>query len=146
MIAGTYLTSAVVLAISGFLFKVGAVNAITLTVLWCVVFFFASAGASSGYLTVSEIFPLELRSQAISFFFGFSQIAGTVAPLIFGVLIGSGHNRTPLFYGYLFGAALMAVGGIVEIVLGVDAEGKSLEEVATPLSAARQPTATPAAA
>ena len=138
MIAGTYLVSAVVLAISGFLFKVGAVNAVTLTILWCVVFFFASAGASSGYLTVSEIFPLELRSQAISFFFGFSQIAGTVAPYIYGALIGDGHDRTPLFYGYLGGAALMAIGGIVEIVLGVDAEGKSLEDVATPLSAVRR--------
>jgi len=135
MIAGTYLVSAVLLAVSGYLFYLDKVSATSLTILWCVVFFFASAGASSGYLTVSEIFPLELRSQAIAFFFGFSQIAGAIAPSIFGQLIGDGNDRGPLFGGYLFGAALMAVGGIVAIVLGVDAEGKSLEDVATPLSA-----------
>jgi MFS family permease len=135
MITITYLGSAAVLAVSGYLFKIGALTALTQTLLWCVVFFLASAGASSAYLTVSEIFPLELRSQAIAFFFAIAQFfGGVVAPRLFGALIGDGTNRNPLFYGYLLGAALMAIGGIVAAFLGVAAERKSLEDVAEPLS------------
>jgi MFS family permease len=138
MIAGTYLISAVILAISGYLFWIGALNAVTQTILWCVVFFFASAAASSGYLTVSEIFPLELRGQAISFFFAISQLSGgVVAPWLFGRLVGDGTKPTPLFIGYLVGAALMAIGGLVAAFLGVDAEQKSLEDIASPLTVVR---------
>jgi MFS family permease len=139
MIAGTYLISAVILAFSGYLFWIGSLNAVTQTILWCVVFFFASAGASSGYLTVSEIFPLELRGQAISFFFAISQLCGGVlAPWIFGKLVGDGTSPTPLFIGYLVGAGLMALGGVVAALLAVDAERRSLEDVATPLTAVRR--------
>jgi MFS family permease len=135
MIAGTYIVSAVILAVSGYLFWAGALNAVTQTVLWCVVFFLASAGASSAYLTVSEIFPLELRAQAISFFFAIAQLCGgVVAPKVFGALIGEGTDRGPLFWGYVVGGVIMLVGGLVAAWLGVDAERKSLEDVARPLS------------
>jgi MFS family permease len=140
MIAGTYLVSAVILAVSGYLFWIGALNAVTQTILWCVVFFIASAGASSAYLTVSEIFPIELRAQAISFFFAISQVAGgVVAPWVFARLIGDAKNPTPLFYGYLVGAGLMAVGGLVALFFAVPAHGRSLEQIAKPLSAVRVP-------
>ena len=139
MIMFTYCVSAIILAISGWLFAAGALTAVTQTILWCVIFFLASAGASSAYLTVSEIFPLELRAQAISFFFAISQLAGGVAaPAIFGALIGSGSNRGPLTIGYMVGAAVMFIGGLVAWFFGVNAERKSLEDVATPLSAVRQ--------
>ena len=138
MIGGTYLVSAVILAISGYLFWIDALTAVTQTILWCVVFFIASAAASSGYLTVSEIFPLELRSQAIAFFFAIAQFCGgVVAPWLFGMLIGDASSRTPLFIGYLLGAGLMCLGGVTAITLGVNAEQKSLESVATPLSAVK---------
>ncbi len=138
MISSTYLLSAVILAFSGYLFWIGALNAVTQTALWCVVFFIASAAASSGYLTVSEIFPLELRGQAISFFFAISQLSGgVVAPWLFGKLVGDGTKPTPLFIGYLVGAGLMALGGLVAAFLGVDAERRSLEDIASPLSAVR---------
>jgi MFS family permease len=137
MILLTYATSAILLAISGWLFDQGALTAVTQTVFWCVIFFFASAGASSAYLTVSEIFPLELRGQAIALFFAISQLAGGVAaPTIFGALIGAGTDRGPLTVGYLFGAAVMLSGGLIAWFFGVDAEGRSLEDIATPLSAA----------
>jgi len=104
-----------------------------------VIFFFASAGASSAYLTVSEIFPLELRGQAISFFFAISQLAGGVAaPYIFGRLIGEGKDPGPLTIGYYFGAGVMIAGGIIAWFFGVDAERKSLEDIANPLSALNQ--------
>jgi MFS family permease len=135
MISITYIGSAVILAGSGYLFWIDALSATAQTALWCVVFFFASAGASSAYLTVSEIFPLELRSQAIAFFFAIAQFfGGVVAPWLFGHLIGEGEDRTPLFYGYLLGAALMAAGGLIAAIIGVPAERKSLEHVAAPLS------------
>ncbi|MGC9669508.1 MFS transporter [Planosporangium sp. 12N6] len=135
MIAGTYLVSAAILAISGYLFWIGALNAVTQTILWCVVFFIASAGASSAYLTVSEIFPIELRAQAISFFFAVAQFfGGVVAPWMFARLIGDAKDPTPLFIGYLVGAGLMAVGGLVALFYAVPAHGRSLEHVAKPLS------------
>ena len=136
MIFFTYGVSAILLAISGAMFNAGLLNAVTQTIFWCVIFFLASAGASSAYLTVSEIFPLELRGQAIAFFFAISQLAGGVAaPTIFGALIGNGTNPGPLTIGYYFGAALMFAGGLVAWFFGVDAERKSLEDIATPLSA-----------
>jgi MFS family permease len=136
MILGTYAISGVLLAISAVLFYNGTLNAVTQTAFWCVIFFFASAGASSAYLTVSEIFPLELRGQAISFFFAISQLAGGVAaPYVFGRLIGEGKDPGPLTIGYLFGAVVMILGGIIAWFFGVDAERKSLEDIANPLSA-----------
>ena len=134
MIFLTYGLAGVVLAVSAFLFRADVLTATTQTVLWCVAFFFASAAASAAYLTVSEIFPLEVRGQAISYFFAVAQLAGAIAPAIYGMLIGNGTERTPLFYGYLVGAAIMVTGGIVALVYGVDAERKGLEDVARPLS------------
>jgi MFS family permease len=141
MIAGTYLISGVLLTISAALFGGGHLNATTQTVFWCVIFFFASAGASSAYLTVSEIFPLELRGQAISFFFSIAQIFGAIATSLYGHLIGGANNpnpdRGPLTFGYYLGAAVMIVGGIVAAVLAINAERKSLEEIADPMTKAR---------
>jgi MFS family permease len=136
MIAGTYITSGVLLAISAFLFNAGVLNAITQTIAWSVIFFFASAGASAAYLTVSEIFPLEVRAKAIAVFFAIAQCFGALGPVIYGALIGDGSQPVRLFYGYLLGAVVMILGGVVAIVFGVNAERKSLEDIALPLSAA----------
>jgi MFS family permease len=138
MIAITYVASGALLAVSAFLFKAGALNAVTQTVAWCVIFFFASAGASSAYLTVSEIFPMEVRAKAIAVFFAIAQCFGALAPVIYGSLIGNGDDPTKLFYGYLMGGAIMIIGGIVALVYGVNAEGQSLEDIATPLNAGRR--------
>jgi len=140
MILLTYGLSGFLLLVSAFFFHAGVLNATTQTAFWCVIFFFASAGASSAYLTVSEIFPLELRAQAISFFFALSQGAGgVVAPFLFGHLIGGQNNphpdRTPLFWGYVIGAVVMMIGGAVGWFLGVNAERQGLEDVAPPISA-----------
>ena len=98
------------------------------------IFFFASAAASSAYLTVSEIFPLEIRAMAIAFFFSMGTAAGgVVAPWLFGYLIGSG-SRVNIFYGYLVAAILMFVAAVVEAFYGLKAERISLEELAAPLS------------
>ncbi|KQQ20528.1 MFS transporter [Rathayibacter caricis DSM 15933] len=137
MIFLTYGVSGAVLALSAVLFSMDVLTATTQTILWCVSFFFASAGASSAYLTVSEIFPLELRSQAISYFFTLGQIAGAIAPTLYGVLIGDGSDRGPLTIGYFVGAAVMIVGGVVALVFGVDAERRSLESITEPLSTVR---------
>ncbi|WP_267419869.1 MULTISPECIES: MFS transporter [unclassified Curtobacterium] len=134
MIFSTYLISGLVLAVSAFLFQADAITATVQVVFWCISFFFASAGASSAYLTVSEIFPLELRSQAISYFFALAQIFGAIAPLIYGALIGDGSSREPLFWGYLLGAGIMVIGGVVALIFGVDAARKGLEDVTQPLS------------
>jgi MFS family permease len=138
MIFSTYVISGLVLIASAILFHQGVLTATTQTVFWCVAFFFASAGASSAYLTVSEIFPLEIRSQVISYFFAIGQIAGAVAPSLFGALIGDGTSRGPLTIGYFLGAGIMIAGGIVAAVLGVDAERKSLETITTPLSVVKK--------
>ncbi|TKV60758.1 MFS transporter [Nakamurella flava] len=135
MIAGTYILSGALLAVSAFLFEAGLLNAVTQTIAWCAIFFFASAGASSAYLTVSEIFPLEVRAMAIAVFFAIAQGFGALGPVIYGFLIGDGSNPTALMWGYLMAAAIMIVGGLVEVFLGIDAEGKSLEDIALPLSA-----------
>ncbi len=129
MIFATYSIAAVVLALSAVLFSADVLNATTQTILWSVSFFFASAGASSAYLTVSETFPLQLRGQVISYFFAIGQIAGAIAPAVFGLLIGDGSDRGPLTGGYFFGAALMFVGGLIALIFGVRAEGKSLEDI-----------------
>jgi MFS family permease len=135
MIAGTYLISGTVLAFSAWLFAAGVLHAAGQTFIWIVVFFFASAGASAGYLTVSEIFPIEIRAEALAVFFAISQIFGAIGPAFYGFLIGNGTNRAALAIGYLVGGGVMIIGGLVEIAFGVNAEGKSLEAVAAPLTA-----------
>ncbi len=135
MIAGTYVVSGVLLAITAVLFNAGVLNAVTQTIAWVVIFYFASAGASAAYLTVSEIFPLEVRSKAIAVFFAIAQCFGAIAPAIYGALIGDGTRPELLFVGYLMGAVIMVAGGVVAFFLAVDAEGRSLEDIAAPLSA-----------
>ena len=135
MIAGTYILSGVLLAVTAILFNNGTLTATTQTIAWCVIFFFASAGASAAYLTVSEIFPMETRAMAISFFYAVgTAIGGITGPLLFGKLIAAG-GETNVMYGYLLGAALMIAAGIVEIFLGVEAAQKQLEDIAKPLTA-----------
>lgn len=134
MIGGCYAFAAVVLTVSAFLFNAEVLSAGAHTAFWCLAFFFASAGASAGYLTVSEIFPLEVRGQAISYFFALAQVFGAIGPVFYGWLIGEGTDRTGLFWGYLIASAIMLVGALVAAVFGVDAENKSLEEIAPPLS------------
>jgi hypothetical protein len=89
------------------------------------------------YLTVSEIFPLEVRAQAIAIFFAIAQCFGALGPVLYGHLIGNGSDPFKLFIGYLIGAGVMVVGGLVEIALGIAAEGRALEDVARPLSVVR---------
>ena len=103
------------------------------------VFFFASAGASAGYLTASEVFPLEVRAQSIAVFFAIAQIFGAFGTHWYGHLIGNGSDRNSLFVGYMVGAVAMILGGVAAIFFGVNAEGKSLEDVATPLSVIGKP-------
>lgn len=135
MIMFTYCASAILLAFSAVLFDQGLLTALTQTIFWCVIFFLASAGASSAYLTVSEIFPLELRGQAISFFFAISQLVGGVgAPYLFAHLVGNGKHPGALTAGYLVGAGVMFVGGVIAWFYGVNAERQSLEDIAQPLS------------
>ena len=138
MISSTYIVSGVLLGVSAFMFRAGYLNATTQAIWWSVVFFFASAGASAAYLTVSETFPLEVRAKAIAVFFAIAQCFGSLGTHLYGHLVGNGQDHNRLFLGYLLGAVIMVIGGIVEIFLGVAAEGKSLEDVATPLSAVRR--------
>ena len=135
MIAGTYILSGVLLAVAGTM--LGGLTAVTLTLFGAVIFFFASAGASAAYLTASEIFPMETRALCIAFFYAIGTAAGGITgPLLFGRLIDSASKDgdiTGIAIGYFIGAALMVIGGIVEIFLGVKAEGQSLEDIAQPL-------------
>ena len=134
MIAFTYLMSGFLLALSGFLFAEGALSAREQTFAWSVIFFFASAAASSAYLTVSETFPLEIRALAIAVFYAVGTgIGGVIGPLLFGALIDTG-SRASLFGGYLLGAVLMVIAAAVAWRWGVAAERKSLEQVARPLA------------
>ena len=134
MIAATYGLSGILLAVTGWLFHAGLLTAQTQTLAWMIIFFVASAAASSAYLTVSEIFPLEIRAFAIAIFYAIGTLAGGVgAPILFGWIIGTG-SRDALFIGYLVAAALMICGAIVELWIGVAAERRPLEHVAAPLS------------
>jgi MFS family permease len=136
MIAGTFTVAAVTLIITGYLFEQGSLTAASQTALWSLMFFFASSAASSAYLTVSEIFPLEIRALAIAIFFSVGTAAGgIVAPWFFGFLIDSG-SRSALYFGYLMAATLMLVAAGVELLFGIAAEGMSLEHIARPLSSA----------
>lgn len=134
MIGGCYGLSGIILGISAVLFLMGVLDPLTHTAFWCVAFFFASAGASAGYLTVSEIFPQDVRGQAISYFFAIAQVCGSLGPVFYGWLIGDGQDRTPMFWGYIIATVIMLIGATVAAVWGVDAEGKSLEEIAPPLT------------
>lgn len=134
MISLTYVLSGIIMLITGWLFVQGIVGAGVQTALWTVNFFFASCGASAAYLTVGESFPLEVRARAIGIFYAFgTALGGITGPLIFGALIESGA-RSDVFLGYVLGGVLMAFAGIVEMWIGVKAEGASLENVAPPLS------------
>jgi MFS family permease len=136
MITLTYALSGALLAGSGWLFQQGLLTARTQAIAWTVIFFIASAAASSAYLTVSEVFPLEVRGLAIAIFYACGTLTGGVAaPFIFGLLIQTG-SRTALFYGYLAGAVLMIGAAIIEALMGVSAERKSLEDITAPLSEA----------
>jgi MFS family permease len=129
MISLTYIVSGVLLAISGWGLVQGILTAQTQTLLWCLVFFVASAAASSAYLTVSELFPVELRGMAIALFYAVGTAAGGLAaPALFAALLETG-SRWNVFGGYLVGAALMVGAGLVALKLGVDAERKSLEAI-----------------
>jgi MFS family permease len=134
MIALTYIVSGVLLALTGLLFLRNLIDETTQTLCWMVIFFFASAAASSAYLTVSETFPLEIRALAIAFFYAVGTgVGGVAAPWLFGVLIETG-SRTSVFGGYLVGASLMILAGAVAWRWGVNAERKPLESVARPLT------------
>jgi MFS family permease len=134
MITATYAISGILMVITGVLFAQGVLSAASQTAAWTVIFFFASAAASSAYLTVSESFPLEIRAIAIALFYAFgTAIGGIVGPILFGALIGSG-NRFNVMDGYLLGGALMVIAGVTEAVIGLDSAGKSLEDIARPLS------------
>ena len=137
MITATYVTSGVLLAVAGFF--LGGFSAVGLTAAGSVIFFIASAGASSAYLTASEVFPLETRALCIAFFYAIGTAAGGISgPLFFGWLIdraSGSHDISQIAMGYYVGAALMVLGGMAEAVLGVRAEGKALESIAAPLTA-----------
>ncbi len=139
MISGTYIISGVLLAISGWLFDRGDLTATTQTFCWVIIFFFASAGASAAYLTVSETWPIEIRAEAIAVFFAIAQIFGAFGPAFYGWLIGDGTDPTGLYIGYVVGGGIMILGGIVELLIGINAEGKSLETVTKPLTATQDP-------
>ena len=134
MIASTYALSGILLAVTAYLFSQDLLTATTLTIAWMTVFFFASAAASSAYLTVGEIFPLEIRALAIAFFYAVGTgIGGIAGPLLFGMLIATG-SRLSVAVGYMIGAILMAAAALVEARWGVAAERKPLEAVSRPLA------------
>ena len=134
MITLTYGVSGVLLALSGYLFSIGALSAQGQTIAWMVIFFFASPAASAAYLTVSETFPLEVRALAIALFYAIGTgIGGVAGPALFGALIDTG-SRNSVFAGYLFGAALMVAAAVVAWRYAIAAERKSLETVARPLA------------
>jgi MFS family permease len=135
MISSTYLLSGVLLLGTAWLFGRGSLDEVTLTACWCVVLFFASAGASSAYLTVSEVFPMETRAMAIAFFYAIGTAAGGISgPLIFAELTESGVVGDTVL-AFRIGASLMCAAGLVAAFLAVRAERRSLEDIAEPLSA-----------
>ncbi|MFF2512129.1 MFS transporter [Streptomyces sp. NPDC058086] len=136
MISSTYLLSGLLLFGTAWLFGRGSLSAVTMTACWCVALFFASAGASSAYLTVSEIFPMETRAMAIAFFYAIGTAAGGISgPLVFANLTQSGVVGDTVL-AFQIGAGLMCAAGLVAAFLTVKAERRSLEDIATPLSAA----------
>jgi MFS family permease len=136
MIATTYAVAGTGLFFTGYLFSEGLLSAVELTLAWSAIFFVASSAASAAYLTVSEIFPLEMRAVAISLFYAAgTALGGFAGPPLFGAMIESG-SRGALFGAYAFAAALMCAAALVAAFIGVDAERKPLEEVCPPLGAA----------
>jgi MFS family permease len=134
MITLTYGLSGILLAISGYLFSIGALSAQGQTIAWMVIFFCASPAASAAYLTVSETFPLEVRALAIAFFYAVGTgIGGVAGPVLFGLLIDTG-SRGSVFAGYLLGAALMVVAAVIAWRYCIAAERRTLESVARPLA------------
>jgi MFS family permease len=134
MIAGTFAMSGVLLLVTAYMFGAGLLSAVTQTIAWCIIFFFASAAASSAYLTASEIFPLETRALAIACFYALgTAIGGSTSPLLFGWLIESG-SAWRVSFGYTIAALLLLLAAGTELRFGVDAEGKPLESIADPLS------------
>ena len=134
MITLTYALSGVLMAITGWLFAIGVLDAMQQTLAWTAIFFVASAAASSAYLTVGESFPLEMRAIAIALFYAFGTgVGGVAGPALFGALIGSGE-RISIFWGYLLGGGLMVGAAVVAAWLAVPAERRALEDVAPPLS------------
>ena len=132
MIAGTYAISGLLLLVTAWLFAHGHLDARGQTIAWCIVFFFASAASSAAYLTVSESFPLEIRALAIALFYAIgTAIGGISGPVLFGSLIGTG-SKEAIAWGYAGGAVLMLVAAATELVFGIAAERRSLEDVATP--------------
>ncbi|MDT4901570.1 MAG: hypothetical protein QOJ78_2500, partial [Pseudonocardiales bacterium] len=135
MISSTYALSGVLLYVTAWLFSNGHLAATTMTVCWTVVLFFASAGASAAYLTVSEIFPMETRALAIAFFYAIgTAVGGITGPLLFAKLTSTGKVSDTVT-AFVIGASLMVAAGIVAAIYGVNAERRSLEDIATPLSA-----------
>ncbi len=133
MIVATYATSGILLGITAYLFQHNLLNASTQSLAWIIIFFIASSAASAAYLTVSELFPLEMRGLAIALFFAFGTlIGGVAAPTVFAQLISAGRDH--LAMGYFGGAALMIFAAAVEAVFGVAAEGKSLESITAPMT------------
>jgi MFS family permease len=134
MIAGTYaLTGALIIATGGF-FVADVFDASAQTIAWSIVFFFASAAASSAYLTVGESFPLEVRASAIAWFYAVGTgLGGIAGPVMFGHLIAAG-TRADVFFGYAVGGGLMLAAAAVAWIFAVDAERRSLESVAAPLA------------
>jgi MFS family permease len=136
MISSTYLISGLLLFGTARLFEQGSLSAGTLTACWCAVLFFASAGASSAYLTVSEVFPMETRAMSIAFFYALGTAAGGISgPLLFADLTGTGKVGDTVL-AFQIGAALMCTAGLVAAFLAVRAERRSLEDIAKPLTAA----------
>jgi MFS family permease len=137
MMSFTYAASGLLLVGCGALFQQGVLTAMTQTLGWMVVFFFASPAASSAYLTVSETFPIEIRALTIAVFYAVGTgVGGAGAPLIFGALIASG-SRDSVFVGYLVAAILMLGAAVVAALFAVAAERRPLEQVAAPLSLER---------
>ena len=140
MITLSYLGSAAVAVALAAVFAADAGGLWIFMAVLVVCFFLASSGASAAYLTVSEVFPMETRALAIAFFYAVgTAVGGITGPLLFGQLIESGE-RGPVAVGFLIGAAVMAIGGIAELVWGVNAEGQRLEDIATPLTTAEPDT------
>jgi len=139
MIAGTYILSGILLIITAVLFNAHQLTASSLTVALTILFFFASAGASAAYLTVSEIFPMETRALCISVFYAIGTgLGGITGPLVFAALIKTGdYGQGEL--AFMLGAVMMIIGGLVELALGIKAEGLSLEDIARPLTAEDTP-------
>ncbi|MDX3073746.1 MFS transporter [Streptomyces sp. NPDC088354] len=135
MISGTYIGSGVLLLGTAWLFQQGVLSAFTMTACWTAVLFLASAGASAAYLTVSEIFPLETRALCIAFFYAVgTALGGITGPLLFNGLVSSGKPSDTTL-AFCIGAVLMILAGGVEAAIGVRAERRSLESLASPLSA-----------